>query len=67
MDELKEIYGIEMGTTEMHLKTIEILSDELDRTIRTLDRASNPVQRVEALKRQEAIKWAAKTLQKGTR
>lgn len=67
MDELKEYYGIETTEGDRAVLFLSILAEEVERTAKTLERASNASQRIDALKRQEAIKWAAKTLQKGTR
>lgn len=57
MDELKELYGIEMTTDEKKFIAVDILRKEWERTSHILDMASNAPQRIDALKKQEAIKY----------
>lgn len=57
MDELKEIYGIDLTTEEKKTAAICILTNEWEKTVNTLAKASNRTQRVEALINQEAIRW----------
>lgn len=58
MDELKEIYGIELTVEEKKTAAICILTNEWEKTVNTLAKASNRTQRVEALINQEAIRYA---------
>lgn len=57
MDELKDVFGIEMASIEKKMLVISILADVWEETDHVLEIASNRAQRVEALKKQEAIKY----------
>ena len=57
MDELKEIYGIEMTTLEKKAVAVSILTNEWVKTVDTLAKSSNRTRRVDALMSQEEIKW----------
>ena len=57
MNELKEIYDIELSHSEIVKKAIDILSEEYQRVNKTLEMASYRPQRIEALTRVEAITY----------
>ena len=59
MDELKELYGIEMSRDDIKCVARQILTDEILRTCSILEKASNSTQRIDALKRQKAIEFMA--------
>lgn len=62
MNELKDIYDIELSDIEVLKSALQILNEESDRTEKTLAVASNKHQRVEALTRQEAIAYILKCI-----
>ena len=55
MNELKEIYDIELTHSEIVKKAIEILTEDYQRVNKVLEMASYRPQRIEALTREEAI------------
>lgn len=57
IDELKELYGIEMSLYHKKVVAINILSDVLLKTSKKLELVSNAPQRIEALKKQKAIEY----------
>ena len=57
MDELKDLYGIEMSHDEKKAVAISMLSNEMRRIGTLLELASNSPQRIEALKKQKAIEY----------
>lgn len=57
MDELKDLYGIEMSCDEKKVVAISMLSNEMRRIGTLLELASNSTQRIEALKKQKAIEY----------
>lgn len=57
MNELKEIYDIELTHFEIVKKAIEILIEEYQRVNKVLEMASYRPQRIEALTRIEAINY----------
>lgn len=57
MNELKEIYDIELTTDDLKRRSIDILTDKYIIAQKTLDRASNQYQRTNALCDIEAIKY----------
>ena len=57
MDELKDLYGIEMSRDEKIVVAISMLSNEMRRIGTLLELASNSTQRIEALKKQKAIEY----------
>lgn len=57
MDELKDLYGIEMSRDEKKVIAISMLSSEMRRIGTVLELASNSAQRIEALKAQKAIEY----------
>ena len=57
MDELKELYGIEMSLYDKKVEAINILTDVLLKTSRKLELVSNAPQRIEALKKQKAVEY----------
>lgn len=62
MDELKELYGIEMTQYNKKVVALSILSDEFYKTGKILETASNSAQRIDALKKQEALKYMVSLL-----
>lgn len=57
MDELKDLYGIEMSRDEKKVVAISMLSNEMRRIGTLLELVSNSTQRIEALKKQRAIEY----------
>lgn len=57
MDELKELYGIDMSVGEKKMVAIGILTEEWQRTAHILEMVSNAGQRIDALKKQKAIQY----------
>ena len=57
MNELKDMYGIELTTDDLKRGAIDILTDKYIITQKKLDRTSNQYQRTEALCDIEAIKY----------
>ena len=62
MNELKEIYDIELTQSDIVIKALEIITDEHLRVSKVLEKASNKPQRIEALIRLEAINYLAKLI-----
>ena len=62
MDELKELYDVELTDTEKLALAIGILTDEYIKTVKILGKASNAQQRINALSKQEAINFALERL-----
>lgn len=62
MNELKDIYGIELSEIEVLKSALQILKDECDRIEDTLRFATNKPQRIEALTRKEAIAYILKRI-----
>ena len=62
MDELKELYGIEMTQYDKKVVALSILSNEFYMAGKVLELASNSPQRIDALKKQEALKYMASLL-----
>lgn len=65
MDELKEIYGIELTDTDKLALVVGILTEEYIKTVNILEKASNAQQRIIALSKQEAINYALERLSVG--
>lgn len=57
MDELKEIYGIELTNGQKRVQAISILADKWEEMNEILASVSNSAQRIDALTNQEAIKF----------
>lgn len=57
MDELKDLYGIDLSHDEKKVVAISILSNEMRKIGTVLELASNSTQRIEALKKQKAIEY----------
>lgn len=57
MNELKEIYDIELSQSEINVKAIEILLDKAIETNKILEKTTIKEQRIEALKRIEALDY----------
>ena len=57
MDELKDLYGIEMSRDEKKFVAITMLSNEMRRLGNSLETASNSAQRIDSLKKQKAIEY----------
>ena len=62
MNELKNIYGIELSDIEILKSALQILKEESDRIEKILQLASNKHQRIEALTRKEAIAYLLKCI-----
>ena len=62
MNELKDIYGIELSDIEVLKSALQILNEENDRIENTLQIASYKPQRIEALTRKEAIAYLLKCI-----
>lgn len=62
MNELKDIYDIELSDIEVLKSALQILNEESDRIEKILENASNKQQRIEALTRQEAIGFILKCI-----
>ena len=62
MDELKEVYGMEMSNAELKRKAYEILTDEYLKANSTLERVTNARQRIDALRKQKAIEYVLKIM-----
>ena len=62
MNELRELYGIEMSEYDKKVVAISILSEEFYKTGQILEMVSNSAQRIDALKKQEALKYMASLL-----
>lgn len=62
MNELKDIYGIELSDIEVLKSALQILNEESNRIEKILGVASNKNQRIEALTRQEAIAYLLKCI-----
>lgn len=62
MNELKDIYDIELTHSEIVKKAIEILIEEYQRANKVLEMASYRPQRIEALTRIEAINYLLKLI-----
>lgn len=62
MNELKDIYGIEVSDIQVLTSALQILKEENDRIENTLQIATNKYQRIEALTRQEAIAYILKCI-----
>lgn len=62
MNELKDIYGIELSDIQVLTSALQILKEESDRIENTLQIATNKYQRIEALTRQEAIAYLLKCI-----
>ena len=55
MDELKDIYGIEMNLQEKSMFAYKILIEETKRTVESLELTTYKENRIENLKRQKAV------------
>lgn len=64
MDELKEMYGIDMSLGDKKMVAIDILTNEWERTAHVLEIASNAEQRIYALKKQKAIRYVLLLMEK---
>ena len=62
MNELKDIYDIELTQSDVIVKAIEIISEEYQRVNKVLEMASYRPQRIEALTRLEAINYLLKLI-----
>lgn len=62
MDELKELYDVELTDTDKLALAVGILTDEYIKTVKILGKASNAQQRIIALSKQEAINYALERL-----
>ena len=62
MNELKDIYGIDLSDIKVLKSALQILKEESDRLEETLQIATNKYQRIEALTRQEAIAYILKCI-----
>lgn len=62
MNELKDVYDIELTQSDLVMKAIEIISEEYQRVNKVLEMATYRPQRIEALKRIEAINYLLKLI-----
>lgn len=62
MNELKDIYGIELSDVEILISALKILMEESARVDNVLEMASYKPQRIEALTRKEAIGFILKCI-----
>lgn len=62
MNELKDVYDIELTQSDLVMKAIEIISEEYQRDNKVLEMASYRPQRIEALTRLEAINYLLKLI-----
>ena len=62
MNELKDIYGIELSDVEILISALKILMEESARVDNVLEMASYKPQRIEALRRKEAISFILKCI-----
>lgn len=62
MNELKDYYGIELSKNELIKIAIDILTKEYLKCSNSLEKATYSKQRIDALSRQEAVKYAVERL-----
>ena len=62
MNELKDVYGIELSDIQVLTSALQILKEESDRLENTLQIATYKYQRIEALTRKEAIAYLLKCI-----
>lgn len=62
MDELKDIYGIEMNLQEKSMLDYRILVEEMKRTAEALELTTYKDSRIENLKRQKAVDFMSQLI-----
>lgn len=62
MDELKDIYGIEMNLQEKRMLAYRILVEEMKRTVESLELTTHKESRIENLKRQKAVDFMSQLI-----